>query len=154
MTNESSPQWLKVKDVAARLDITPMSVYRLINAGKLPATRATPRSVRVRAADLEAYLEWAGSGPSSPRDPWDEYMEGVHHGPYIHPDAVLAEDFDRTDFFASGGTSHVYVLAFGDGSLYAMFPGDTDPEGLDAAWAVCRRQGGTMDLLKATGGQP
>lgn len=130
-----------------------MSVYRLINAGKLPATRATPRSVRVRAADLEAYLAQASNVPQEPKDPWDEYMEGAHHGPYIHPEAVLAEDVDRLEFINSGGASYVYVLAFGDGSLYAMFPGDTDPEGLDAAWAVCRRQGGTMDLLKTTGGQ-
>lgn len=129
-----------------------MSVYRLITAGKLPATRATPRSVRVRAADLEAYLEQAGSASSStPPDPWDEYLAGLHHGPHLHPDAELPDDFDRTEFFETGGTSHVFVLAFPDGELYAMFPGDTDPEGLQAAWVVCKRRGGTMELVKADG---
>lgn len=152
MTQNKSPEWLKVKDVAERLAITPMSVYRLINAGKLPATRATPRSVRVRAADLEVYLAQASTQPAAPQDPWEEYMEGAHYSPYIHADAELPEELDRRELFATGGTEHVYVLSFPDGELYAMFPADTDPEGLDAAWAVCKKRGGHLQLLKAADG--
>lgn len=49
------PKFLTVHEVAAMLRVSPMTVYRLIEDEELPATRVA-RSLRVREADLEAYL--------------------------------------------------------------------------------------------------
>ena len=46
--------WLKPIDVARLLDIPTREVYRLIDQGALPAYRFG-RTIRVRAADVEAY---------------------------------------------------------------------------------------------------
>jgi excisionase family DNA binding protein len=49
---------LNVKQVARRLSLAPSSVYELIARGQLQAVRVG-RAVRVRPADLDAYLEKA-----------------------------------------------------------------------------------------------
>lgn len=154
MSDEKSPKWLKVRDVAAQLDITPMSVYRLIEAGKLPATRATPRSVRVRAADLEAYLAQASLQPKIPLDPWDEYLASLppQLPDGLHPDATLQEGLTMEDL-ADPDATFLYVLSFPDGELYGMFPAESDPQGLAAAWAACRKLGGQLELTRV-GDQP
>lgn len=46
---------LTVGEVAAALRVSTMTVYRLINAGVLPAARIG-RSFRVRSGDLDRYL--------------------------------------------------------------------------------------------------
>ena len=48
-------EWLKPVDVGRRLGIPTREVYRLIDQGTLPAYRFG-RTVRLRAADVEAYL--------------------------------------------------------------------------------------------------
>lgn len=48
-------QFMTVGEVAAALRVSSMTVYRLINAGELPAVRIG-RSFRVRTEDLERYL--------------------------------------------------------------------------------------------------
>jgi excisionase family DNA binding protein len=47
--------FLTVSEVAAVLRISTMTVYRLINAGELPAARIG-RSYRLRADDLDRYI--------------------------------------------------------------------------------------------------
>lgn len=47
---------LTVDEVAQHLRVSRMTVYRLIRAGGLPATRVG-RSYRVRAADVDGYIE-------------------------------------------------------------------------------------------------
>lgn len=48
-------RFMTVSEVAAMLRVSPMTVYRLINAGELPAVRIG-RSFRVREQDLDRYL--------------------------------------------------------------------------------------------------
>jgi len=48
-------QYLTVGEVAAALRVSNMTVYRLINSGKLPALRIG-RSFRLREVDLNEYL--------------------------------------------------------------------------------------------------
>jgi len=53
---DSSHTWfMTVGEVAAVLRVSTMTVYRLINAGKLPAVRIG-RSFRVREEELDRYL--------------------------------------------------------------------------------------------------
>lgn len=49
-------QLLTAAEVADRLRVSTMTVYRLIRSGELPAVRVG-RNYRVREADLAAYLE-------------------------------------------------------------------------------------------------
>lgn len=46
---------LTVNEVAALMRVSNMTIYRLIKAGDLPATRVG-RSYRLRQADVDAYL--------------------------------------------------------------------------------------------------
>ena len=48
---------LPVRTVAARLACTPKWVYYLIDAGLLPATRLSPRRLRVSESDLAEWLK-------------------------------------------------------------------------------------------------
>lgn len=48
-------RFLTVREVAELMRVSTMTVYRLIRAGELPATRVG-RSVRLREAEVEAYL--------------------------------------------------------------------------------------------------
>lgn len=52
---ENASTLLTVGEVAAGLRVSTMTVYRLINAGELPAARIG-RSFRVRTEDLDRYL--------------------------------------------------------------------------------------------------
>ena len=51
-------EMLTVAEVAERLRVSKMSIYRLIEGGDLPSLRVG-RSFRVEAAELDAYLERA-----------------------------------------------------------------------------------------------
>jgi excisionase family DNA binding protein len=52
---ENASRLLTVAEVAAALRVSTMTVYRLINAGDMPAARIG-RSFRVRTEDLDRYL--------------------------------------------------------------------------------------------------
>lgn len=47
---------MTVGEVAARLRVSNMTVYRLVNSGQLPAVRVG-RSYRIRQSDVLRYLE-------------------------------------------------------------------------------------------------
>ena len=51
----SEDRLLTVREVAARMRVSNMTVYRLIQAGDLRATRVG-RSYRLRQGDVESYL--------------------------------------------------------------------------------------------------
>ncbi len=54
--DNTSTRFMTVGEVAAVLRVSTMTVYRLINAGQLPAVRIG-RSFRVREGELDRYLD-------------------------------------------------------------------------------------------------
>jgi excisionase family DNA binding protein len=59
-------RWMSRSQAAAYLGVTPGTVYRLIDAGRLPAYRFG-RVIRLTGADLDAYIETARIRPGSLR---------------------------------------------------------------------------------------
>lgn len=57
-----TPRYLTPADVAEQLQCSTRTVRRLIELGALRATRVSPRIVRVRAEDMEAYMRGARGG--------------------------------------------------------------------------------------------
>jgi excisionase family DNA binding protein len=57
VTNETDG-FLTPTEAAGRLRVSKMTVYRLIHGGHLPAVQIG-KAFRIRAADLESYLEAA-----------------------------------------------------------------------------------------------
>lgn len=53
--NNVNKKWLTVEDIAEELDLTKMTVYRLIAAGAILAYRFG-RSFRVKPEDLDTYI--------------------------------------------------------------------------------------------------
>jgi excisionase family DNA binding protein len=51
----TTTRFLTVREVAAALRVSNMTVYRLVSAGDLPAVRVG-RSVRLRADEVDQYL--------------------------------------------------------------------------------------------------
>ena len=51
---DSSNDLLTVAEVARYVGVTPHTVYRWISQGRLPATRYSPKVIRVRKSDLAA----------------------------------------------------------------------------------------------------
>ena len=51
---DSSDELLTVAEVARYLGVTPHTVYRWISQGRLPATRYSPKVIRVRKRDIVA----------------------------------------------------------------------------------------------------
>ena len=55
--SDSDPRpLLRVERVAEQLDVTPKAVRGWIYRGQLPVVRLTRRAVRVRPADLDAFV--------------------------------------------------------------------------------------------------
>jgi excisionase family DNA binding protein len=52
-----------VRTLAERLAVTPLTIYRMIDQGKLPAVRIG-RSIRFRPEDVEAFLASVAIGPA------------------------------------------------------------------------------------------
>ena len=68
-------EFLTVPEIAERMRVRTMTVYRWIEAGKLPAVQVG-KHYRVRASDLEAMLESARVGAEAP-DPWGAEVPAV-----------------------------------------------------------------------------
>ncbi len=60
---------LTVPEVANRLRMTAMTIYRWIENGKLPAIQVG-KHYRIRAADVDEMLERSRVGGQQPSDPW------------------------------------------------------------------------------------
>jgi len=57
------PELLRVDEVASMLGVSQNMVYIWVRSGRLPGIKVGPRSLRVRRADLEAFLaEVTGGG--------------------------------------------------------------------------------------------
>lgn len=61
---EPAPEWLTVREAASRLTVSPMTVRRLIDRGELRGHRIG-RQVKVRPADLDAYIAATAMPPRS-----------------------------------------------------------------------------------------
>ena len=46
---------LKAKDIADRWGVSLVTVYNLFNSGQLPGLRISPKNIRFRLEDIEAY---------------------------------------------------------------------------------------------------
>ena len=55
-------QFYSVKTLAEKLAITPMTVYRLVDQGRLPAVKIG-KSIRFKPQDIDAFLETVRVGP-------------------------------------------------------------------------------------------
>ena len=56
--------YLTVAEIAARLRVAKMTVYRFAHSGELPGAIRVGRSIRVPEASVEAYLAESGLGQS------------------------------------------------------------------------------------------
>jgi len=52
----TSDQLLRLSEVAAQLQVSRSTVGRIVKEGRLQTVRVSPRSVRVRPQDLEAFI--------------------------------------------------------------------------------------------------
>lgn len=60
-------QFYTVKTLAEKLAVKPLTVYRLVDQGKLPAVRIG-RSLRFNPSDIDAFLETVKVGPEGLKD--------------------------------------------------------------------------------------
>lgn len=68
-------QFLTVQALADQLAIAPLTVYRLVKYGKIPAIRIG-RSIRFRPAEIDAFLNTVRVGPGGLTD---ESEKGGNH---------------------------------------------------------------------------
>jgi len=64
-------EWLGTPEAAERLGITQRTLYRLIDEGQIPAYKMG-RVLRVKASDLEVFLEHSRVAPGSLRHLYPE----------------------------------------------------------------------------------
>jgi excisionase family DNA binding protein len=62
--DNSKTEWLGTHEAAVRLGITSRTLYRLIDEGQIPAFKMG-RVLRVKASDLEVFLEHSRIVPGS-----------------------------------------------------------------------------------------
>lgn len=72
-----APRWLSTAEAADRLGITSRTLYRLIDAGKLPAYRIG-RVIRLQEAEVDAFVQASRIPPG-----------GLDH---LYPDTAPAEE--------------------------------------------------------------
>jgi len=53
----SEQELLTVKQIAELLKVTPATIYRWLDSGKLPRVKFSRRAVRVRRDDLERFVK-------------------------------------------------------------------------------------------------
>lgn len=68
-------QFYTVRTLAEKLAITPMTVYRLVDRGKLPAVKIG-KSLRFNPVAIDAFLETVRVGPAGLAE--EESKEGKH----------------------------------------------------------------------------
>lgn len=64
MVHGEPPLWLSTAETARRLGVTPRTLYRLINAGDVPAYRIG-RVIRLKTVDVEEFIEKARITPGT-----------------------------------------------------------------------------------------
>jgi excisionase family DNA binding protein len=71
-------QFFTVKTLAEKLALTPVTIYRLVDQGKLPAVKIG-KSIRFRPQDIDAFLETVRVGPAGLAE--EEQKDGKHERP-------------------------------------------------------------------------
>jgi excisionase family DNA binding protein len=56
-------QYFTVRTLAERLAVTPMTIYRMVDQGKLPAVKIG-KSIRFKPQEIDAFLETVRVGPA------------------------------------------------------------------------------------------
>lgn len=69
-------QWLSTKAAAERLGVTPRTLYRLIDAGELPAYKFG-RVIRLRALEVEAFIDASRIAPGALKHLYPDSADGV-----------------------------------------------------------------------------
>lgn len=67
-------QFYSVKTLAEKLAVTPITIYRLVGQGKIPAVKIG-RAIRFRPQDVSAFLESVRVGPNG-LDPRKQQSSG------------------------------------------------------------------------------
>lgn len=70
-------QFYTVKALAEKLSVVPLTIYRLVDQGKLPAVRIG-RTIRFKPADIDAFLETVRVGPAGLAPEEEKLKEGKH----------------------------------------------------------------------------
>ncbi len=70
-----STQWLGTTEAAERLGVVPRTLYRMIDEGQIPAYKMG-RVIRVKASDLDAFLETTRVQPGSLAHLYPERVDG------------------------------------------------------------------------------
>ena len=68
-------QFYSVRTLAERLAVTPMTIYRMVDQGKLPAVKIG-KSIRFQPEAIAAFLETVRVGPAGLAE--EEPKEGKH----------------------------------------------------------------------------
>ncbi len=96
------PEYYTVPEAAKLLKVSPSTVWRWIDAGRLPAHRVGARGIRIDRRDLERAVAPLGSGEPRPEEPtglWAGYdpklvekalAETAGSWADIDPDALIA----------------------------------------------------------------
>jgi len=71
-------QFYTVRTLAEKLAIAPITIYRMVDQGRLPAVKIG-KSIRFRPADIDAFLETVRVGPAGLDDEKKKYG-GEKHG--------------------------------------------------------------------------
>ena len=50
-------EWYSIEEVAHRLGVVPATVERLVNKGKIKASRVGKKLIRIHPSDLDRYVE-------------------------------------------------------------------------------------------------
>lgn len=56
MTHPNNPEFVTVAEVARRLRVSKMTVYRMVHNGEIRSTRINQRTFRIPAEALDEYL--------------------------------------------------------------------------------------------------
>ena len=76
MTTNATSEYLSVKEAAAELGVSPSTIWRWIEAGRLPAQRIGPKIIRLRQADV-ARSVGSRSAVVPEADPWEEVRRSI-----------------------------------------------------------------------------
>lgn len=71
----SDVRWLGTTEAAEQLGVVPRTLYRMIDEGQIPAYKMG-RVIRIKASDLDAYLEANRVEPGSLKHLYPERVEG------------------------------------------------------------------------------